>query len=71
MTGMRQTDPTQYATSNVRVKDLPSSPPDLSVIDVNVKGVLYTVYLALAYFRRQESDKDGWRGKIIVTGSTS
>ena len=71
MTGMRQTDLTHYATSSIKVEDLASSPPDLSVIDVNVTGVLYTVYLALAYFRRQEKDSEGWRGKIIVTGSTT
>lgn len=71
MTGMRQTDPTHYTTSSKKVEELSSFPPDLSVIDVNVTGVLYTVYLALAYFRRQHPDSHGWRGKIIVTGSTS
>lgn len=71
MTGMRQTDPTHYATSSTKVKDLAGRPPNLSVIDVNVTGALYTVYLALAYFRQQEADGAGWKGKIIATGSTS
>ena len=37
--------------------------PDLSVTDVDLKGVLYTCSLALQQFRRQEPDKNGFRGK--------
>lgn len=71
MTDMRQNNPSHFATNSTLVEDLATSPPNLSVINVNLTGVLYTVYLALAYFRRQEPDVDGWRGKIIATGSTA
>jgi NAD(P)-dependent dehydrogenase (short-subunit alcohol dehydrogenase family) len=37
--------------------------PDLSVVDVDMRGVLYTCSLALQQFRRQEPDKNGFRGK--------
>jgi NAD(P)-dependent dehydrogenase (short-subunit alcohol dehydrogenase family) len=37
--------------------------PDLSVLDVDVTGVLYTVSLALQQMRRQEKDGNGFRGK--------
>jgi NAD(P)-dependent dehydrogenase (short-subunit alcohol dehydrogenase family) len=39
--------------------------PDLSVADVDMRGVLYTCSFALQQFRRQESDKNGFRGKRI------
>jgi NAD(P)-dependent dehydrogenase (short-subunit alcohol dehydrogenase family) len=71
MTAPRQNDPTHYAISSKTVEEIADSPPDLSVINVNLTGVLYTVYLALAYFRRQEKDNHGWRGKIVATGSTA
>lgn len=71
MTDMRQNDPNHFATSTTSVEDLAKAPPNLSVINVNLTGVLYTVYLALAYFRGQQPDADGWRGKIIATGSTA
>lgn len=71
MSKLRDTNPTHFATNATPVEDLVNSPPDLSIINVNLTGVLYTVYLALAYFRRQEPDADGWRGKIVATGSTA
>ncbi len=37
--------------------------PDLTVIDVDLTGVLYTVALAVQQFRRQEPGKHGFRGK--------
>ena len=37
--------------------------PDLTVIDVDLKGVLLTIGLALQQFRRQELSKEGFRGK--------
>lgn len=37
--------------------------PDLSVLDIDLTGVLYTVSLALQQFRRQEPDQNGFRGK--------
>ena len=36
--------------------------PDLTVLDVDLKGLLYTVGLAIQQFRKQEP-KDGFRGK--------
>jgi NAD(P)-dependent dehydrogenase (short-subunit alcohol dehydrogenase family) len=47
-------------------------PPDLRVIDVNLTGTLYSVYLALAHFRAQEPDaQSGWCGKFVATASTA
>ena len=37
--------------------------PDLSVIDIDLSGVLYTISLAVQQFRRQEVGKNGTRGK--------
>lgn len=37
--------------------------PDLTVIDVDLNGVLYTSYLALQQMRRQEKGSDGIRGR--------
>ena len=37
--------------------------PDLSVIDINVTGMLYTVSLAVQQFRRQPPNAHGFRGK--------
>jgi NAD(P)-dependent dehydrogenase (short-subunit alcohol dehydrogenase family) len=37
--------------------------PDLSVIDVDGTGVLYTASLAIQQFRRQEVNEYGFRGK--------
>lgn len=37
--------------------------PDLTVFDVDVYGVLYTVSLAIQQFRRQDKDQDGYKGK--------
>ena len=36
--------------------------PDLSVLDVDLKGLFYTVGLAIQQFRKQEP-KNGFRGK--------
>jgi len=43
--------------------------PDLSVIDVDLTGVLYTVGLAVQQFRKQEPGKHGFRGKIGCVAS--
>ncbi|KAF2191539.1 NAD(P)-binding protein [Zopfia rhizophila CBS 207.26] len=43
--------------------------PDLGVLDINLKGVLYSVALAVQQFRRQEIDSYGFRGKIGVVAS--
>ena len=37
--------------------------PDLSVVDVDLTGVLYTSFLAIQQMRRQDKDSDGYRGK--------
>lgn len=43
--------------------------PNLSIMDVNVSGLLYTVSLAVQQFRRQQPTASGIRGKIVVAGS--
>ena len=43
--------------------------PDLTVIDIDLYGVMYTVSLALQQFRRQEVGKNGTRGKSRSTTS--
>jgi len=37
--------------------------PDLSVIEVNEIGVIYTVSLAVQHFRRLEKNKLGFKGR--------
>ena len=37
--------------------------PDLSVVEVDEIGVIYTVWLGVQHFRRQERPKDGLKGK--------
>ncbi|KAK3671240.1 hypothetical protein LTR78_008875 [Recurvomyces mirabilis] len=39
--------------------------PDLSVLDVDLYGFLYTSSLALQQMRRQEKGEDGFRGKTL------
>lgn len=43
--------------------------PNLAVVDVDLRGVLYTIALAVQQFRRQDKDASGWRGKIGVVAS--
>ncbi|KAK5237928.1 hypothetical protein LTR47_001021 [Exophiala xenobiotica] len=43
--------------------------PDLTVLDVDLTGVIYTVSLAVQQFRRQEPGKNGFRGKIGCVAS--
>ncbi|KXL41324.1 hypothetical protein M433DRAFT_139067 [Acidomyces richmondensis BFW] len=43
--------------------------PDLSVLDVDLYGFLYTTSLAIQQMRRQEKDEQGFRGKIAVVAS--
>lgn len=71
MTQLRSSDPRHFATSDLALEELKGNPPDLSVINVNTIGTLYTVQLALAYFRAQKPDETGWRGKIVVTASNA
>ena len=60
-----------FHLSDVDTETLADNPPDLKVIEVNAIGACYTVYAALAYIRKQDKDNDGWRGKIVVTGSSA
>ncbi|BGP20880.1 hypothetical protein JCM10213_003378 [Rhodosporidiobolus nylandii] len=72
MREMRSSDPSHFATfDHPELETLADRPPTLAVIRVNLDGVLYTLHAALAYFRRQERDKDGWRGKAVLTGSNA
>lgn len=72
MKEMNSSDPTHFATAAPSdLTTLIDRPPSLAVIKVNLDGVLYCVHAALAYFRKQEKDKDGWRGKIVCTGSNA
>jgi hypothetical protein len=72
MREMRSSDPSHFATfDHPELETLPDRPPTLNVIRVNLDGVLYTLHAALAYFRRQEKDADGWRGKFVATGSNA
>lgn len=43
--------------------------PDLSVLDVDVTGLMYTAALAVQQFRRQDKDENGFRGKIACVAS--
>jgi NAD(P)-dependent dehydrogenase (short-subunit alcohol dehydrogenase family) len=43
--------------------------PDISVIDVDLTGVLYTVALAVQHFRRQTSIESGLLGRIGLVAS--
>lgn len=71
MRNFRTSEPTHFTTAATSVQDLAATPPDLTVIEVNTKGSLYTIHAALAYFRAQTPDQDGWRGKIVCTGSSA
>lgn len=45
--------------------------PDLTVLDVDLYGVLYTASLAIQQFRKQDLDNDGCRGKsLFLLGGT-
>jgi NAD(P)-dependent dehydrogenase (short-subunit alcohol dehydrogenase family) len=43
--------------------------PDLSTLDVDLRGLLFTVALAVQQFRKQEPNKDGFRGKSAYYSS--
>lgn len=43
------------------------SRPDLTIIDVNLNGVLYTSSLAIQQMRKQDKDVRGFRGKSTST----
>ncbi|KAK4701829.1 hypothetical protein P7C70_g4399, partial [Phenoliferia sp. Uapishka_3] len=69
---MRPNDPTHFASADIDdLSTLAEHKPDLSVIEVDLIGVLHSLYLSLVYFRKQEKDGDGWRGKFVATGSNA
>lgn len=68
---MREKDSDNFSTSYLSLEQIKDNPPSLRVLDVNMKGVAYSAYLALAQFRSQEPDKAGWRGKLVMTGSNA
>lgn len=37
--------------------------PDLTVLDVDLNGVLYTTFLGIQQFRHQDKDNTGYRGR--------
>lgn len=74
MREMRSADPTHFGwegKDGAQLDSLASRPPSLAVIRVDLDGVLYSLHAALAYFRAQEKDQDGWRGKFVATGSNA
>lgn len=76
MREMISSDPTHFGweghgPSPPPLSSLASRPPPLSVIRVDLDGVLYSLHAALAYFRAQDRDADGWRGKFVATGSNA
>ncbi|GAA5881325.1 hypothetical protein JCM16303_000130 [Sporobolomyces ruberrimus] len=73
MREMNSSDPTHFSTFTAPsdLSTLVDHPPSLAVIRVNLDGVLYVVHAALAYFRKQDKDENGWRGKIVCTGSNA
>lgn len=72
MREMRSSDPTHFASAKVNdLESLLDAPPSLKVVEVDLNAVLYSLYLSLAYFRKQALDEDGWRGKFVATGSNA
>lgn len=68
---MRSADPTHFGWEASDLATLADRPPPLDVIRVNLDGMLYSLHAALAYFRAQDKDADGWRGKFVATGSNA
>lgn len=72
MKEMRSSDPTHFSTAvHDDLSTLADRPPSLKVIEVDLHGVLYSLHAALAYYRKQDKDADGWRGKFLATGSNA
>ncbi|KAK4056085.1 putative glycosidase CRH2 [Microbotryomycetes sp. JL221] len=72
MREMRASDPTHFASRKHEGLDtLAEDEPDFKVVRVDLDGVLYTIHAALAYFRSQDKDEGGWRGKIVATASNA
>ena len=71
MREMNSSDPTHFGWDAAPLESLAARPPPLAVIRVDLDGVLYSLHAALAYFRAQAKDADGWRGKFVATGSNA
>lgn len=61
--GERRWLPQTSTTTTTTEKGHEFEMPDLTVLDIDLYGVLYTVSLAIQQFRRQEKGKYGFRGK--------
>lgn len=72
MREMRSSEPTHFTTTHVEsLASLAAHPPSLKVIDVDLTAVLYSLSASLAYFRTQEKDAHGFRGRFVATGSNA
>ncbi|KAJ8088881.1 hypothetical protein PM082_014127 [Marasmius tenuissimus] len=47
----------------------PITKPDLTTLEIQLTGNLYTSALALQVFERQEPNRHGFRGKLVLTAS--
>jgi NAD(P)-dependent dehydrogenase (short-subunit alcohol dehydrogenase family) len=65
--GERKWLPFPEESSTAKPQDF--TKPDLTVLDVDVTGVLYTVALAVQHFRRQKRREDGLLGRIGLVAS--
>lgn len=62
--------PPTAATTSRDEKSTEYAKPDLTTLDVDLTGLLYTIGLAVQQFRRQTPDPvTGYRGRIAVTAS--
>ncbi|KAF9261935.1 NAD(P)-binding protein [Marasmius fiardii PR-910] len=48
----------------------PITKPDNTTLDIDLVGQLYTAALGLQVFERQDINRHGFRGKLVLTGST-
>jgi NAD(P)-dependent dehydrogenase (short-subunit alcohol dehydrogenase family) len=58
-----------FREESLRSKAQEFTKPDLTILDVDLTGVLYTVALALQHFRRQTRTEDGLLGRIGLVAS--
>ena len=58
-----------FQEESVKAKAQEFTKPNLTVLDVDLTGVLYTVALALQHFRRQARTEDGLLGRIGLVAS--
>jgi len=65
--GERQWIPFPDASSAEKAQEF--TKPDLTCLDVDLTGVLYTVALAVQHFRRQTRSEDGLLGRIALVAS--